>query len=287
MTMTFIASTNKNMINSLELYFSEIRKFKPLNEREEKKLARKIKLGDRKAKEKLIECNLKFVVTVAKQYQNQGISLEDLINIGNIGLIKAVENFNPDKNFKLISYAVWWIRQAILRALSEQSRCTNVPLNQVATITKINKFIEKFENKFYRKPTVKQISDAIEASEKIIFNLLSLDKQIYLDDSDSKFTLSVTDHNINSCLDDLNIKKILDLFDKRLNKREKSIMIKYYNLNHSHDYTLEEIGIEENLTRERIRQIKDQAERKLNNTYFKNLLMGEINNEEPPYKIKS
>lgn len=287
MTMTLIASTNKNMINSLELYFSEIRKFKPLNEGEEKDLARKIKLGDRKAKEKLIECNLKFVVTVAKQYQNQGISLEDLINIGNIGLIKAVENFNPDKNFKLISYAVWWIRQAILRALSEQSRCTNVPLNQVATITKINKFIEKFENKFYRKPTVKQIADAIEASEKIIFNLLSLDKQIYLDDSDSKFTLSVTDHNINSCLDDLNIKKILDLFDKRLNKKEKSIMIKYYNLNHSHDYTLEEIGIEENLTRERIRQIKDQAERKLNNTYFKNLLMGEINNEEPPYKIKS
>ncbi len=257
---------------SLDLYLREIGETPLITADEEVRLARKIKLGDKRALEKLTKANLRFVVSVAKQYQNQGLSLADLINEGNIGLIKAAKRFDETRGFKFISYAVWWIRQAILQALAEQSRIVRLPLNRVGTLHKIGKISARLEQDLGREPSPEEIAKELELSEaevsdtlKISNSHLSLDAPFSVSEDNSlidiledEFQPSPDESLLQNSLR-LEIEKALD----SLTAREAEVITLYFGLHGEKALTLEEIGARFSLTRERVRQIKEKAIRRL------------------------
>jgi len=257
---------------SLDLYLREIGETPLINADEEVRLARRIKQGDKTALEKLTKANLRFVVSVAKQYQNQGLSLADLINEGNIGLIKAAKRFDETRGFKFISYAVWWIRQAILQALAEQSRIVRLPLNRVGTLHKIGKISSRLEQFLGREPSPDEIAKELELSEgevsdtlKISNSHLSLDAPFSTSEDNSlidiledEFQPSPDEALLSASLR-VEIEKALDT----LTPREAEVINLYFGLNSEKALTLEEIGARFSLTRERVRQIKEKAIRRL------------------------
>ena len=229
----------------------------------------------------MVRANLRFVVSVAKQYQNQGISLPDLINEGNVGLIKAAQRFDETKGFKFISYAVWWIRQSILQAVAEQSRMVRLPLNQVGSLSKIKKTSSRLEQLYHRQPTIKEIAEELELPEhKVIAALRMNTKEVSMDapvgeDDDMSLidTLipdgaSSADEGITRKLDNAEIRRSMLI----LNDKEREIINLYFGIDASHSYTLEEIAYRLDLTRERVRQIKDKALKKLKQNPSKSLL---------------
>jgi len=264
-----------NVINddgTLGLYLKEISKNKTLTHDDEAKLAVEIKQGNQKALENLIKANLRFVVSVARNYQNQGLPLSDLINEGNYGLIRAAKRFDETKNFKFISYAVWWIRQSILQALAEQSRIIKLPLNRVGTIHKIGKMQSKLEQKYRRLPNIDEIAQELELNEKDVQETLKIgNSHMSLDaplqrGEDSKLMDVLRDEGQVSPDDGLfeislqeEVNKTLDT----LSEREKEIVRLYFGIGEDTAHTLEEIGNRFNLTRERARQIKEKAIRRL------------------------
>ncbi|NLP02190.1 MAG: sigma-70 family RNA polymerase sigma factor [Fibrobacter sp.] len=257
---------------SLALYLKEIGKNRSLTVEEESKLAVRIRKGDRKALEKLVKANLRFVVSVARNYQNQGLPLSDLINEGNLGLIRAAKRFDEKKNFKFISYAVWWIRQAILQALAEQSRIIKLPLNRVGTIHKIGKMQSKLEQKYRRLPNVEELAAELNIDEaevretiKIGNSHMSLDAPLQHGE-DSKLMDILQDEDQEQPDDGLMEISLQDEINhtlETLSEREKEVVRLYFGIGEDTSHTLEEIGQRFNLTRERARQIKEKALRRL------------------------
>ena len=255
---------------SLDKYLQEIGHEEMISIEEEVELAQRIRKGDRKALERLTKANLRFVVSVAKQYQNQGLSLADLINEGNFGLIKAAEKFDETRGFKFISYAVWWIRQSILQAIAEQSRIIRLPLNQVSSVNKINKVLNKFEQENERRPSIDEIAqDTNIPEEKIIeaFKInthhISVDAPFHDDESSlldviPNEAIPSTDKSLVEESLRAEIGRVLDI----LEDREKKVIEAYFGIN-QREMTLEEIGSKYGLTRERVRQIKEKAIRRL------------------------
>ena len=238
---------------------------------EEVELAQRIRKGDRVALEKLTRANLRFVVSVAKQYQNQGLSLPDLINEGNLGLIKAAEKFDETRGFKFISYAVWWIRQSILQALAEQSRIVRLPLNQVGSLNKISKAFSKFEQENERRPSPEELADELEIPvDKISDTLkvsgrhISVDAPFVEGEDNSLLDVLVNDDSpmADRTLVNESLSREIDRALSTLSEREKEIIQMFFGINHQ-EMTLEEIGDKFNLTRERVRQIKEKAIRRL------------------------
>lgn len=266
---------------SLDKYLQEIGKEELIGADEEVLLAQRIKAGDQQALEKLTKANLRFVVSVAKQYQNQGLSLPDLINEGNLGLIKAAKRFDETRGFKFISYAVWWIRQSILQALAEQSRIVRLPLNQVGSLNKISKESSRLEQRFERQPSADELAEALDMPEdkvlaamKISTRFISMDAPISPDE-DTKFVdLFVTDDT--PATDNNLIKESLMREIQRslatLTEKERDVINLYYGIGMPHGLTLEEIGAKFDLTRERVRQIKEKAIRRLKHTSRSKLL---------------
>ena len=265
---------------SLEDYLNDISKQPLLTAEEEVKLAQRIHNDDREALERLVCANLRFVVSVAKQYQNQGLTLPDLINEGNIGLIKAAEKFDETRGFKFISYAVWWIRQSILQALAEQSRMVRLPLNQVSAVSRINKLIMKFEQEHERKPSAYELSELIdETPEKIRDSLRANGRPMSInaplgEGDDSTLLEVISDENTpqadRGMLDKslaTEIERMLDTLDER----EKTIVEMCFGIN-NREMTLEEISEKFGLSRERVRQIREKALLKLRHSNKKNLL---------------
>ncbi len=257
---------------SLDLYLREIGETPLINAEEEVRLARKIKQGDQTALEKLTKANLRFVVSVAKQYQNQGLSLADLINEGNIGLIKAAKRFDETRGFKFISYAVWWIRQAILQALAEQSRIVRLPLNRVGTLHKIGKISGRLEQGLGRVPSPDEIAKELELTAgevsdtlKISNSHLSLDAPFAASEDNS--LIDVLEDEFQPSPDEALLKDSLRVeIDKALDSltaREAEVINLYFGLSQEKALTLEEIGARFSLTRERVRQIKEKAIRRL------------------------
>jgi RNA polymerase primary sigma factor len=257
---------------SLDLYLREIGETPLITADEEVELAKRIKKGDTIALEKLTKANLRFVVSVAKQYQNQGLSLADLINEGNIGLIKAAKRFDETRGFKFISYAVWWIRQAILQALAEQSRIVRLPLNRVGTLHKIGKISSNLEQEFGREPSADEIAQELELTEKEVADTLKIsNSHLSLDapfsSSEDNSLIDVLEDEFQpspdeSLLDEslrVEIEKALDT----LTPREAEVINLYFGLTHEKPLTLEEIGARFSLTRERVRQIKEKAIKRL------------------------
>ncbi len=265
---------------SLDKYLQEIGKEDLINVEEEVELAQRIKKGDHEALEKLTRANLRFVVSVAKQYQNQGLTLPDLINEGNLGLIKAGEKFDETRGFKFISYAVWWIRQSILQALAEQSRIVRLPLNQVGSLNKINKAFSRFEQEFERKPTPEELADALELPrEKVIDTLRVSGRHISVDapfvDGEDNSLLDVLPNNDSPIADkNLLTESLIREIERALatlTEREREIIKCFFGIG-VQDMTLEEIGEKFGLTRERVRQIKEKAIRRLRHTSRSKLL---------------
>ncbi|MCB6902060.1 sigma-70 family RNA polymerase sigma factor [Hoylesella buccalis] len=265
---------------ALDKYLQEIGHEDLISIEEEIELAQRIKKGDRKALEKLTKANLRFVVSVAKQYQNQGLSLPDLINEGNLGLIKAAEKFDETRGFKFISYAVWWIRQSILQAIAEQSRIVRLPLNQVGSVNKINRILNKFEQEHERRPNVDEIADQIDLPEDKIVEAMKVNgKHISVDapimeGADSSL-LDVLPNTESPMADnELVMESLREEVASALNvlnERERNIIECFYGIN-QREMTLEEIGDKFGLTRERVRQIKEKALRRLRqNTKSKQL----------------
>ena len=256
---------------SLDKYLQEISHEELISVEEEVELAQRIRKGDRKALEKLAKANLRFVVSVAKQYQNQGLSLPDLINEGNLGLIKAAEKFDETRGFKFISYAVWWIRQSILQAIAEQSRIVRLPLNQVGSVNKINKILNRFEQENERRPSIDEIADKIDLPEDKIADALKVTgKQVSVDapfsDGEESSLLDVLP-NANAPMADNelvleSLRNEIDRALQTLTERERNIIEAFYGIN-QREMTLEEIGDKFGLTRERVRQIKEKAIRRL------------------------
>jgi RNA polymerase primary sigma factor len=257
---------------SLDKYLQEIGKVELLTPQEEIDLARRIKKGDQKSLEKLTKANLRFVVSVAKQYQNQGLSLGDLINEGNLGLIKAAKRFDETRGFKFISYAVWWIRQSILQALAEQSRIVRLPLNRVGALNKIGKAFSTLEQEFEREPSASELAEELDMSLfevsdtlKISGRHLSMDAP-FAQGEDNRL-LDVIQDNRQPTPDSGLLEQSLKDEVKRalatLSEREAQVIKLYFGLDSEHSLTLEEIGEKFNLTRERVRQIKEKAIRRL------------------------
>ena len=257
---------------SLDKYLQEIGKVELLVPQEEIDLARRIKKGDQKALEKLTKANLRFVVSVAKQYQNQGLSLGDLINEGNLGLIKAAKRFDETRGFKFIPYAVWWIRQSILQALAEQSRIVRLPLNRVGALNKIGKAFSTLEQEFEREPSASELAEELDMSLfevsdtlKISGRHLSMDAP-FAQGEDNRL-LDVIQDNRQPTPDSGLLEESLKNEVKRalatLSEREAQVIKLYFGLDSEHSLTLEEIGEKFNLTRERVRQIKEKAIRRL------------------------
>ncbi|MBQ2497707.1 MAG: sigma-70 family RNA polymerase sigma factor [Prevotella sp.] len=266
---------NKQITNresaSLEKYLQEIGHEELLSPEEEVELAQRIHKGDRDALERLTKANLRFVVSVAKQYQNQGLSLADLINEGNVGLIKAAEKFDETRGFKFISYAVWWIRQSILQAIAEQSRLVKLPLNQVNSVNKINKMLSKFEQENERRPSIDEIAENIDLDEeKIAEAIRNASRHVSMDapfsNGDENSLLDVMP-NADAPLAD-NLVEMESLRDeiaaalKTLNERERKVLEAFYGIGQP-EMTLDEIGRSLGLTRERVRQIRQKAIRQL------------------------
>jgi RNA polymerase primary sigma factor len=254
--------------HSLQKYLQEIGQVSLLTPKEEIKLTRRIKQGDQQALSELIEANLRFVVSVAMQYQNKGLCLGDLINEGNLGLIRAAQHFDETLGFKLISYAVWWIRQAILQAIAEQTRIVHLPLNRVSTLLKIGKAYQKLEQEFERKPSTSEIAEQLEMSEGEIGDhlylaghYLSIDAPFGISGEGSLLAIIENEHQPapDSDLLDESLKIEIESVLTTLTKREAEILRLYFGLGEKSPLTLEEIGERLNLTRERIRQIKETA----------------------------
>jgi RNA polymerase primary sigma factor len=265
---------------SLDKYLQEIGKEELITVEEEVELAQRIRKGDRTALEKLTRANLRFVVSVAKQYQNQGLSLPDLINEGNLGLIKAAEKFDETRGFKFISYAVWWIRQSILQALAEQSRIVRLPLNQVGSLNKINKAFSKFEQENERIPSTEELADVLEiAKEKIADTLRVSGRHVSVDapfiEGEDNSLLDVLVNNDSPVADRALINESLVREIERalatLTERERDIIKLFFGIG-VQEMTLEEIGEKFGLTRERVRQIKEKAIRRLRHTSRSKLL---------------
>jgi len=259
---------------SLDKYLHEIGKVDLLSSEEEVELARKIKKGDHNAMNKLIRANLRFVVSVSKQYQNQGLSLPDLINEGNLGLIKAAQRFDETRGFKFISYAVWWIRQSILQALAEQARIVRLPLNKIGSINRINKAFAELEQHFEREPSVQEIAEMLEMAPddvkeamKTAGRHVSMDAPIMEDEENTLYDvlLSMDSPSPDKALLTDSLRKEIERVLSTLTYREANILRLYFGLNTKYQYTLEEIGEEFNLTRERVRQIKEKAIKRLKN----------------------
>ena len=265
---------------SLDKYLQEIGHEELLSVDEEVELAQKIKKGDRQALERLTRANLRFVVSVAKQYQNQGLSLPDLINEGNVGLIKAAEKFDETRGFKFISYAVWWIRQSILQAIAEQSRIVRLPLNQVGSVNKINRELNKFEQEHERRPSVDEIADRIDLPEdkieeamKVNNRHISMDAP-FVDGEDNSLLDVLADNDMpmaDKALVQESLRKEIDRAIELLNDREQKVVRAFFGIG-SPEMTLEEIGEKYNLTRERVRQIKEKAIRRLRHNTKNKLL---------------
>ena len=268
---------------SLDKYLHDIGRVDLITAEEEVELARKIKKGDADALEKLIKANLRFVVSVAKQYQNQGLGLPDLINEGNLGLIKAAQRFDETRGFKFISYAVWWIRQSILQSLAEQARIVRLPLNKIGSINKINKTFSELEQQFEREPTIVEIAHTMELAPEDIKDALrssgrhiSMDAPL-LDGEDGNLydvLLNSDTPSPDKGLLNESLRREIERALSTLTYREASIIRLYYGLNGKHPHTLEEIGEEFNLTRERVRQIKEKAIKRLKHTARCKILKG-------------
>jgi len=266
---------------SLDKYLQDIGKEELITAEEEVLLAQKIKGGDQDALEKLTKANLRFVVSVAKQYQNQGLSLPDLINEGNLGLIKAARRFDETRGFKFISYAVWWIRQSILQALAEQSRIVRLPLNQVGSLNKIKKETSKLEQILERSPSVEEIAISMDvAKEKIadVLNIttryISMDAPLIQDEDTNFIDVFISDDNVftDSILLKESLAKEIERSLATLTEKERDVVNLFYGIGMSHGLTLDEIGAKFDLTRERVRQIKEKAIRRLKNTSRSKLL---------------
>lgn len=260
---------------SLDKYLHEIGKVELISAEEEVELARRIRKGDQRALDKLIKANLRFVVSVSKQYQNQGLTLPDLINEGNLGLIKAAQRFDETRGFKFISYAVWWIRQSILQALAEQARIVRLPLNKIGSINKINKTFADLEQKYERDPSLQEIAEALEvAPDDIKESLRSSGRHVSMDAPISPgeegnmydILLSLDTPSPDKGLLTDSLRREIERALSTLTYREANIIRLYFGLNGKHQHTLEEIGEEFNLTRERVRQIKEKAIKRLKHT---------------------
>ncbi|MBM3405450.1 MAG: RNA polymerase sigma factor RpoD/SigA [Bacteroidetes bacterium] len=266
---------------SLDKYLQDIGREELITPEEEVELARRIRQGDQKALEKLTKANLRFVVSVAKQYQNQGLTLPDLINEGNLGLIKAAQRFDETRGFKFISYAVWWIRQSILQALAEQVRMVRLPLNQVGSLSRISKTFSRLEQKFERPPTSEEIAlsmempeSKIQAAMKINSKFVSMDAPIDQDE-EMKFLDVFVSEDVSSTDDELmkeSLSKEIQRSLSTLSEKERDIINLFYGIGYNHEYTLEEIGAKFDLTRERVRQIKEKAIRRLKHSSRSKLL---------------
>ncbi len=265
---------------SLDKYLQEIGKEVLITVEEEVELAQRIKKGDRLALEKLTRANLRFVVSVAKQYQNQGLSLPDLINEGNLGLIKAAEKFDETRGFKFISYAVWWIRQSILQALAEQSRIVRLPLNQVGSLNKINKAFSKFEQQNERTPTAEELADTLEITKEKVADTMrvsgrhvSVDAPFVEGEDNSLLDVLVNNDSPNADRHILmeSLSREIDRSLATLTERERDIIKLFFGIAET-EMTLEEIGEHFGLTRERVRQIKEKAIRRLRHSSRSKLL---------------
>jgi RNA polymerase primary sigma factor len=260
---------------SLDKYLHEIGKEELITAEEEVELARLIKKGDQHALDRLVKANLRFVVSVSKQYQNQGLSLPDLINEGNLGLIKAAQRFDETRGFKFISYAVWWIRQSILQAVAEQARIVRLPLNKIGSINKINRTFASLEQKYEREPSINEIAQVLEMAPEEVKETLkssgrhvSMDAPLTLDEEGTLYDVILskdTPPPDKGLLTD-SLRKEIERALSTLTYREANIIKLYFGLNGKHPNTLEEIGEEFNLTRERVRQIKEKAIKRLKNT---------------------
>lgn len=257
---------------SLDRFLQEIGREELITVEEEVELAQAIKRGDRKALERMTRANLRFVVSVAKQYQNQGLSLPDLINEGNLGLIKAAEKFDETRGFKFISYAVWWIRQSILQALAEQSRIVRLPLNQVGTLNKITKALSKFEQENERRPSSAELAKELDISEdkiadslKVSGRHISVDAPFVEGEDNSLLDVLTNDDtpNTDRVLINESLAKEIDRVLSTLTEREAEIVKLFFGIGGYQEMTLEEIGVKFGLTRERVRQIKEKAIRRL------------------------
>ena len=272
---------------SLERYLQEIGKVELLSADEEVILARKIKDGDQKALERLTKANLRFVVSVAKQYQNKGLSLSDLINEGNLGLIKAAQRFDETRGFKFISYAVWWIRQSILQSLAEQSRIVRLPLNKVGSLNKINRAFSELEQKFEREPSADELADALDLGHEEVRTTMGVAaRHISVDapfeEGEDNSLLDVltnsdqrTDNQI-AYIDSLT--KEVERSLGTLTERQRDVIVLYFGIGTEHCMSLEDIGDRFHLTRERVRQIKDKAINKLRANSRSKLLKSYLGN---------
>lgn len=274
--------TNRETI-SLEKYLQDISKLDMVTADEEVELARKIKAGDLNALEKLVRANLRFVISVSKQYQNKGLTLPDLINEGNIGLIKAAEKFDETRGFKFISYAVWWIRQSILQAIAEQARIVRLPLNKIGNISKINKAFTSLEQFHEREPSVEEIADLLDITTNEVSDFLKISgKHISVDaplseneDSGSMLDFMSDENGLNSPDKELTNESLRSEIERSLSTlspREATVLKMYYGIGYKNPLTLDEIGRSLDLTRERVRQIKEKSLRRLKQTSRSNLL---------------
>jgi RNA polymerase primary sigma factor len=260
---------------SLDKYLQEIGKVDLLTPDEEVELAKRIREGDQLALEKLTKANLRFVVSVAKQYQNQGLSLGDLINEGNLGLIKAAQRFDETRGFKFISYAVWWIRQSILQALAEQSRIVRLPLNRVGSLNKISKTFSELEQKYEREPSPDELAEVLDVTTNEVVDTMKISgRHVSMDapfvQGEENSLLDVLENESeetpdNELMND-SLRKEVQRALSTLTQREADVITLYFGLNGEHSMTLEEIGEKFNLTRERVRQIKEKAIRRLRHT---------------------
>lgn len=256
---------------SLEIYLQEIGHEKLISTEEEEELARRIRKGDQKALERLTKANLRFVVSVAKQYQNQGLSLSDLINEGNLGLIRAAERFDETRGFKFISYAVWWIRQSIQQAIADQSRLIRLPLNQLGSVNKLRRIVNKFEQEYQRMPSLSELMDEVDIPEDKLREVMSAGgKQVSMDaplaNEDGSNLLEVLPNDDTPNTDNLLVQESLQEEIGRslelLSERERNILKAFFGIGQP-EMTLEEIGEKYGLTRERVRQLKEKAIRRL------------------------
>jgi RNA polymerase primary sigma factor len=266
---------------SLEKYLHEIGKVELITADEEVALAQRIKIGDWSALERLTKANLRFVVSVAKQYQNQGLSLQDLINEGNVGLIKAAQRFDETRGFKFISYAVWWIRQSIMQALAEQSRIVRLPLNRIGTLNRINKAYARLEQEFEREPNSSEIAKLLEVDEEDVKvsmknagRHLSMDAPLLSDDDNNLYDVLKSDESPDPEKGLINdsLKIEIERAISTLTPREADVLRLYFGLNNAIPFSLDEIAEKYSLTRERVRQIKERAIKRLKQTSRSNQL---------------
>jgi len=259
----------------VDKYLQEIGKVDLITADEEVKLAQRIREGDQMALKKLTKANLRFVVSVAKQYQHKGISLGDLINEGNIGLIRAASRFDETRGFKFISYAVWWIRQSIMQALAEQSRIIRLPLNRVSSLNKISRSFSELEQKFQRDPSAEELAEVLNiATEEVVHNMkisgqhVSVDAPFVSGEENSLLDVLENDHETpDSGLMVDSLRREVQRALSTLTQRESDVIVFYFGLNGEHAMTLEEIGEKFGLTRERVRQIKEKATRRLRQSF--------------------